>query len=44
MIDHLLAVTPVTYHVAVRDHREHRVIPVEEADDVTTFSPPDVEP
>ncbi len=32
MIDRILAVTPVSYHVAVRERREHRHIPVEEAD------------
>lgn len=32
MIDRLLATTPVTYHVAVRERRERRSIPVAEAD------------
>jgi hypothetical protein len=32
MIDQLLATTPVTYHVAVRERREQRSIPVKEAD------------
>ncbi len=33
LIDRLLTVTPVSYHVTVREQREHRDIPVEEADD-----------
>lgn len=35
LIDRLLTVTPVSYHVAVREQREHRDIPVEEADDAS---------
>jgi len=41
MIDHVLSVTPVTYHVAVRERRERREIPVEEADTVTRPLPPE---
>ncbi|MGH3670904.1 MAG: hypothetical protein ACRDSH_09740, partial [Pseudonocardiaceae bacterium] len=33
IIDRLLATTPITYHVAVRERRERRSIPVAEADD-----------
>lgn len=40
MIDRLLATTPVTYHVAVRERRERRSIPVAEVD-ATTPPPPD---
>jgi len=32
LIDRILTVTPVAYHVAVRERREHRDIPVTEAD------------
>jgi hypothetical protein len=32
LIDRLLAVTPITSHVTVREQREHRDIPVEETD------------
>jgi len=32
LIDRMLTVTPVAYHVAVRERREHRTIPVAEAD------------
>lgn len=32
LIDRLLTVTPVAYHVGVRERREHRDIPVAEAD------------
>ena len=42
MIDRLLATTPITYHVAVRERREHRIIPVAEVDDATP-SPPDIQ-
>lgn len=31
MIDRLLSATPITYHVAVRERRERRIIPVAEA-------------
>jgi hypothetical protein len=33
MIDRVLATTPITYHVAVRERRERRDIPVPEADE-----------
>ena len=42
LIDRLLTVTPVSYHVAVREQREHRDIPVEEAD--ASNSQPALEP
>lgn len=35
MIDRLLASTPITYHVAVRERRERRTIPVAETDHST---------
>lgn len=39
MIDKLLATTPVTYHVTVRERRENRSIPVEEADNSMLLPP-----
>lgn len=36
LIDRLLTVTPVSYHVTVREQREHRDIPVEESDDTAS--------
>lgn len=39
MIDHLLKVTPVTYHVTVRERRENRNIPIDEANDGTALLP-----
>lgn len=43
LIDRLLAVTPVTSHVTVRERREHRDIPVQEGDkeDQAVSAPPD---
>ena len=32
LINRVLAITPIAYHVPVRERRDHRDIPVEEAD------------
>jgi hypothetical protein len=44
MIDRVLAATPVTYHVAVRERRERRVIPVAEGDASTSAATDTVDP